>query len=107
MNIKERFIQKNYWIRGVIIGFLLFLLEWPLSLICSKGCSSLGCMICFIPGVILVIPTNLLVNIFSLIFRLNLEYDLVRSLVISNLFTFILFGAIIGLIIGKIKLRKK
>lgn len=99
-----------YWLKGAIIGFLIGLILAGIihftSSPSSAGWDSLGFVIVSLPAFLVILPFMFLFDqIMTRVFGIVLNDDI--TIWYYGIFGWILFGALIGGIIGKIKSKKK
>lgn len=112
-NVMRWFKSKSYWLKGGIVGTILFVFSSLLSIFClstTAGEHSMSCV--FIPAFFVgwwfweIVTTNpdffVLEDIFYSIFG-NSEMSWIIATHVTSLIIFFVAGAIIGWVVGKIK----
>ena len=98
------FKELSAWLKGGVIGIIIFFVLVIPLLICAFSCSSEGCIGCLIFSLPLIFG-----SIFSWFDIINIENDILGYIVIAiiNIPLYFLIGALIGWIVGKIRNRNK
>jgi len=88
----------SYWLRGGIISVIIYLILLLITFLCAENASGEGfvCLLFFV-------PTLLLMPLYQAIF--GYPEPVYLAYVFFVIFWFVI-GAVVGLIIGKIKRRK-